>query len=173
MKSNVKFKRKFVFRLLSALAVTLFVAPAMALEKGSVAPGFALGGTVGSVNLSKYQGKLVYLDFWASWCGPCRQSFPWMNALQSKYGGQGLQIIGVNLDQKNDDARQFLMANPAQFLVAFDPSGTTPRSYGIKGMPSSVLIGPDGRVLYEHSGFRDADKSVLEEKIKSSLGMLK
>ncbi|MFZ6775674.1 TlpA family protein disulfide reductase [Undibacterium sp. Ji83W] len=146
---------------------------AMALDKGNNAPAFDLKGVEGNINLAKYQGKLVYLDFWASWCGPCRQSFPWMNELQSRYGAQGLQIIGVNLDQKNEDARQFLATTPARFVVAFDPAGATPRSYGVKGMPSSVLIGPDGKIIFEHAGFKEADRAALEEKIKSALGAIK
>ncbi|GGD00403.1 thiol:disulfide interchange protein [Undibacterium terreum] len=144
---------------------------AYALEKGSAAPAFDLNGIDGQVKLAKYQGKLIYLDFWASWCGPCRQSFPWMNELQNKYGAQGLQVIGVNLDARNEDARTFLAGTPAHFVIAFDPAGATPRNYGVRGMPSSLLIGPDGKVLFEHSGFKDADKVELEEKIKASLGV--
>ncbi len=173
MKFTLNINKKRISQLMSGLVATLIVSSAMALDKGSVAPAFDLNGVEGNVNLAKYQGKLVYLDFWASWCGPCRQSFPWMNELQSKYGAQGLQIIGVNLDQKNDDARQFLATTPARFVVAFDPAGATPRNYGVKGMPSSVLIGPDGKILFEHAGFKDADKSALEAKIKSSLGVIK
>ncbi|MFZ6769474.1 TlpA family protein disulfide reductase [Undibacterium sp. Di26W] len=173
MKFTLRINKKRLSQILSGLAATLVVSSAMALDKGSAAPAFELSGAEGNVSLAKYQGKLVYLDFWASWCGPCRQSFPWMNELQAKYGAQGLQIIGVNLDQKNDDARQFLATTPARFVVAFDPAGATPRSYGVKGMPSSVLIGPDGKVLFEHAGFKEADKSVLEAKIKSSLGAIK
>ena len=146
-----------------ASAVTM---PAHALAPGQAAPPFELG----AVKLSAYQGKLVYLDFWASWCGPCRQSFPWMNAMQARYGAQGLQIVGVNVDAQQGDAIRFLATTPATFVVAFDPAGATPKSYGIKGMPSSVLIGADGKVLYEHSGFRPADQAELENRIKSALG---
>jgi thiol-disulfide isomerase/thioredoxin len=143
---------------------------AAALERGAAAPQFELQGLSDAVQLAKYRGKLVYVDFWASWCGPCRESFPWMNQMQEKYGARGLQIIGVNLDARNADARQFLAAMPARFVIGFDPQGATPRDYGIKGMPSSVLIGPDGKVLYAHSGFRDADRAELENKIQSALG---
>ncbi|MES2041050.1 MAG: TlpA disulfide reductase family protein [Pseudomonadota bacterium] len=163
------YKRRIAF----GIAALVMATSTMALDKGSNAPAFDLKGVEGNINLAKYQGKLVYLDFWASWCGPCRQSFPWMNELQSKYGAQGLQIIGVNLDQKNEDARQFLTTTPARFVVAFDPAGATPRSYGVKGMPSSVLIGPDGKIIFEHAGFKEADRAALEEKIKSSLGAIK
>jgi thiol-disulfide isomerase/thioredoxin len=158
-----------IFVMLAALAAS----SAGALEKGAAAPAFDLQGLDGAVKLAKLQGKVVYVDFWASWCGPCRQSFPWMNEMQAKYGARGLQVVGVNVDANMADARQFLAATPARFAIGFDPQGATPRSYGIKGMPSSVLIGPDGKVLLEHSGFRDADRAELESKIQSALGAVK
>ncbi|MYM69183.1 redoxin family protein [Pseudoduganella sp. FT55W] len=155
------------------MVLALCAASAQALEKGAPAPQFELQGLDGAVKLAKLQGKLVYVDFWASWCGPCRQSFPWMNEMQAKYGARGLQIVGVNVDANSADARQFLAATPARFTIGFDPQGATPRSYGIKGMPSSVLIGPDGKVLLEHSGFREADRAELESKIQAALGAVK
>ncbi len=158
---------------IAMLAAALSAAPAWALEKGAAAPQFDLQGVDGAVKLAKLQGKVVYVDFWASWCGPCRQSFPWMNEMQAKYGARGLQIIGVNVDANSADARQFLTTTPARFSIGFDPQGATPRSYGIKGMPSSVLIGPDGKVLLEHSGFRDTDRAELESKIQNALGVVK
>jgi thiol-disulfide isomerase/thioredoxin len=160
-------------RLLAAAAILLLTTRASALGPGKAAPGFDLNGLDGAVKLEKYQGKLVYLDFWASWCGPCRQSFPWMNEMQARYGAQGLQVIGINLDAKDEDARAFLATTPARFVVAFDPAGTAPRDYGIKGMPSSVLIGADGKVLFAHTGFREADRTELENQIKSALGAKK
>jgi cytochrome c biogenesis protein CcmG/thiol:disulfide interchange protein DsbE len=156
-------------KLLAATAL-LCALPAMALERGQAAPRFDLKGLDGSVKLEQYRGKYVYLDFWASWCGPCRQSFPWMNEMQAKYGPQGLQVIGVNLDAKTEEANNFLAGMPARFVVAFDPTGAAPLSYGIKGMPSSLLIGPDGKIVFEHSGFRAADRAELESRIKSTLG---
>lgn len=161
-------------RQLPVLTLCLAVAvPAIALDKGSAAPAFDLPGSNGPVKLANYQGKLVYLDFWASWCGPCRQSFPWMNELQGKYGAQGLQIIGINLDAKKEDASKFLAATPARFMLAFDPAGATPRSYGVKSMPTSLLIGPDGKVIFVHRGFNEADRPELESKIKAALGTKK
>ena len=155
------------------LAAALSASSAFALEKGAPAPQFDLQGMDGAVQLAKLTGKVVYVDFWASWCGPCRQSFPWMNEMQAKYGPRGFQIVGINVDAKSEDAKTFLATTPAKFTIAFDPKGATPRQYGIKGMPSSVLIGADGKVLLEHSGFRDADRAELEAKIQSALGAAK
>ena len=142
---------------------------AHALGPGAAAPAFELAGLNGPVNLANYRGQLVYLDFWASWCGPCKRSFPWMNELQARYGGQGLRIIAVNLDEQHADAARFLSATPAQFLVALDPGGATARKYAIKGMPSSVLIGRDGKLILSHTGFNDSDKTALEQQIAAAL----
>ncbi|NTV01161.1 MAG: TlpA family protein disulfide reductase [Chlorobiaceae bacterium] len=142
---------------------------AFALEKGTPAPDFQLPGTQGTVRLSGASGSVVYLDFWASWCGPCRQSFPWMNEMQEKYRSKGLKVIAVNLDAKNEDAVKFLAQNAAKFTVAFDSKGATPGQYGVKGMPTSFLIGRDGRVISSHLGFKASDSQVLEKDIKTAL----
>jgi len=153
-----------------ALSACLLAAlPAAAVDAGAPAPEFNLPGSRGAVSLAALKGKLVYLDFWASWCGPCRQSFPWMNEMQAKYGPKGLQIVGVNLDAKRADADKFLAEVPASFVLAFDAQGDTPRRYAVKGMPTSMLIGPDGKVLLVHTGFREEERKQLEEAITAAL----
>jgi peroxiredoxin len=92
-----------------------------------------------------------------------------MNDMQTKYATQGFAVVGVNVDAKQADATAFLEHTPAKFDVVFDAKGVSPRAYGIKGMPSSVLIGPDGKVLAVHAGFKDEERSALEDKIKSAL----
>jgi cytochrome c biogenesis protein CcmG, thiol:disulfide interchange protein DsbE len=160
-------KAKGIFlAILLSLGVT---AEAHALDTGSAAPDFELAGAQGSVKLSSTAGSVVYLDFWASWCGPCKQSFPWLNSLQAKYGAKGLKVIGVNLDAKNEDAQKFLAQIPAAFPVAFDPKGTTPGLYGVKGMPTSFLIGKDGKIVFQHLGFRETDREDLEKQIETAL----
>ena len=157
-------------RLLLALTASLALAqPASGIGRGSQAPAFELPVADGIVKLDNYRGKVVYLDFWASWCGPCRQSFPWMNAMQSRFGAQGLQVVGINLDAKSEDGRRFLAKIPANFVVAFDPGGTSARLYGVKGMPSSVLIDRNGKVIFEHIGFNEADRADLEKAIQFAL----
>jgi len=141
-----------------------------ALDVGQAAPAFSLpaqGG--GQTTLADLKGQVVYLDFWASWCGPCRQSFPWMNDMQAKYGAKGLKVLAVNLDAKTADAEQFLTQVPAHFLVAFDAKGETPARYAIKGMPSSVLIGADGKVIAMHAGFKAEEREALEKQIAAAL----
>lgn len=100
-----------------------------------------------------YKGQVIYLDFWASWCVPCRLSFPWMNELQAEYGGKGLTIVAINVDHDAAAAQQFLEQVPASFKIVYDPSGRIAQKYPLKGMPTSFLIGRDGTVRFEHDGF--------------------
>jgi len=166
----VTFKSKKLKGLLFASLFCLsFSGTTYALDRGSKAPDFQLQGPKGAVTLASSAGSVVYVDFWASWCGPCRQSFSWMNAMQDKYGAKGLQIIGLNVDAKNQDALKFLDQNPARFTVAYDLKGVTATKYGVKGMPTSFLLGRDGKVILVHAGFRDTDRDQLEKEIKTAL----
>jgi len=122
-----------------------------------------------SLDLSQYRGKVVYLDFWASWCGPCRQSFPWMNAMQDKYGAKGLVVIAVNLDEQHADAVKFLDKIPANFKVVFDPQGSLAEQYDLVGMPSSFLIDQTGAINHRHMGFLDSSPAKYEQEIRTLL----
>lgn len=123
------------------------------------------------LDLSQYQGKVVYLDFWASWCKPCRHSFPWMNGMQQKYSAAGLVIIGVNLDEQRADAARFLKDTPADFPIVYDPEGKLAEQYAIMGMPTSFIIGRDGRVAKKHAGFYDKSPVEYEAEIRELLGL--
>jgi thiol-disulfide isomerase/thioredoxin len=105
------------------------------------------------LDLSAYKGKVVYLDFWASWCTPCRVSFPWMNEIQETYGRKGLVVIGVNVDRDRGLADEFLQSSSAQFKIVYDPNGKIAGEYNFKDMPTSILIGRDGKIHYTHNGF--------------------
>ncbi len=156
-----------------SFAVLSYAGPALALKPGDVTPPVSLTGPQGPVSLADLRGKVVYLDFWASWCVPCRKSFPWMGEMQRKYGAKGFSVLAVNVDAKPEDANRFLAETPAGFPIAFDPKAESPKAYGIKGMPSSVLVGPDGRVIATHSGFRDEDRATLEAAIATALEQVK
>ncbi len=151
----------------SALAAVATLATA-ALSAFAIAPG-ALPPALPDNVLAAHKGKAIYVDFWASWCGPCKQSFPWMNAMQDKYAAMGLQVIAVNVDAKRADADRFLLKTPATFQVVYDPKGDSARSYAVKAMPTSLLIDRNGRVTYVHAGFRDEDRANLEAKINEAL----
>jgi len=151
------------------LALCLAAPAAHAVEPGQAAPDFELAGVKGPVKLADYRGRVLYLDFWASWCAPCRQSFPWMNEMLARYHGDGLRIVGVNLDKKPADAARFLEKVPAKFDLAFDASGAIGKTYAVKSMPSSVLIAPNGQVIEVHRGFAEEDKAQLERRIRQAL----
>jgi thiol-disulfide isomerase/thioredoxin len=161
---------RFFGRIALAICVIVSAAAASALSVGEAAPAFALPTATGeTVALDKLKGRVVYVDFWASWCGPCRRSFPWMNELQQKYGSAGFSVVGVNVDKRRSDAEKFLQQTPATFTIVYDPAGKTPEAYGVKGMPSSYLVDASGKVVAVESGFRDEQKAEFEARIKTLL----
>lgn len=119
--------------------------------------------------ISSHKGKVIYLDFWASWCGPCRKSFPWMNGMQKKYQQQGLIIISVNVDNNKALADEFLAEVPANFNVFYDPKGNVAKKFKLKGMPSSYIIDRSGKMISTHVGFTDSKKIKYEEELKTLL----
>ncbi|HKJ88466.1 MAG TPA: TlpA disulfide reductase family protein [Gammaproteobacteria bacterium] len=156
--------RKHLGFLLVALLVVV-AQPALAAK----APDFSLPGDHGTVRLSAHRGTPVYLDFWASWCGPCRRSFPWMNAMKQRYG-DGLTILAVNLDKNRSLARKFIRTMKPAFTIAYDPKGDIAEAYGVKGMPSSYIIDAKGRIVSSHVGFRKKDEADMEATISRLVG---
>jgi thiol-disulfide isomerase/thioredoxin len=129
-----------------------------------------IAGATDAPQLGDYHGKVVVLDFWASWCVPCRRSFPWMNEMQRKYGDKGLVIVAVNLDNDTSDAAEFLRAYPAEFTIAYDPERKMARDFSVEAMPSSFLIDRDGAVIERHLGFKTGKTDDYEAAIVSALG---
>ena len=128
-----------------------------------------LHNSQGTVSLSHYKGKVLWIDFWASWCPPCRASFPWMNAMQQKYGQYGFQVVGINVDENSADGVNFLRQHPAAFDVYFDPNGQAPELFNVQGMPTSLLVDRQGQVHLMHIGFEPQQKAELEAKIRAVL----
>ena len=155
--------------LLLLLALPAFARPAPHAGAGDrFAPAFSLPGRTGTVSLDSLKGRLVYVDFWASWCEPCRRSFPWLNTLRERYADRGLTIVAINLDKDRRAADAFLEKFPASFLVAYDPTGKTAEAYRVSAMPSSFLIGPTGTLLSSHAGFDPRKTGAIEALIQEA-----
>lgn len=133
------------------------------------APSFSLPAVHGQAALDSLRGRVVLVDFWASWCAPCRGSFPWMASLQKRYGPSGLEVVAINVDKERKLADLFLARFPAPFTVAFDPAGTTAQAYGVRAMPTSFLVGRDGQVLMTHPGFDPKKSAAVESRIVEAL----
>lgn len=117
------------------------------------------------LDLSKYRGKVVYLDFWASWCTPCHLSFPWMSELQQTYGREGLAVIAVDLDRDRHAADAFLAENRGALDIVYDPKGDIARQFNFKDMPTAILIGRDGRIRATHAGFVTSQEGAYQADV--------
>lgn len=153
--------------LICALSITPVTASAERLAGGDI----LLDTATGALSLQDLQGKVVYLDFWASWCGPCRKSFPWMNAMHDKYKDAGLVVIAVNEDNDRKEAEAFLKKIPASFLIAYDAKGKLAESIGLEAMPSSFLLAKDGTVTKKHLGFKTGKANEYEAAVRAALGL--
>ncbi len=121
------------------------------------------------LDLEGLRGRVVYLDFWASWCVPCRRSFPWMEGMRQAYASRGLTVIAINLDHDRADAERFLGEFPAGFMIAFDPEGVLAEKYKVVGMPTGVLIDRHGAVRFTHIGFKPSDADAYEKQLQQLL----
>lgn len=119
------------------------------------------------ITLQDLKGQVVYVDFWASWCGPCRKSFPWLNQMQQKHGAQGFKVIAINVDSDRELAKHFLKENRADFTIGYDAEGQLASAFKVQGMPSSFLIDRNGVIRHAHIGFREKEIALMEEQIQS------
>jgi len=160
--------RNLLFLLLVTAAIPVFAKSPSTAPEPKPAPQFSLPGRTGTVALESLRGQAVLVDFWASWCDPCRKSFPWLRALHEQYAGKGLTIVAINLDKDHDAAMAFLQKYPAPFVVAFDPAGKTAEAFHVSAMPSTYLVGPTGNILSTHVGFDPKKTDSLEKLIKEA-----
>jgi thiol-disulfide isomerase/thioredoxin len=119
----------------------------------------------------EHAGKVIVLDFWASWCVPCRRSFPWLNTMHRKYADEGLLIVGVNLDMERAEAERFLSEFPADFRIVYDDGMALAQRFEVMAMPTSFVIGRDGGVIAEHLGFKVRQQEDYESVIRQALGL--
>ncbi|MBN8429799.1 MULTISPECIES: TlpA disulfide reductase family protein [Microbulbifer] len=120
----------------------------------------------GNLKLSEQRGEVIMLNFWASWCGPCREEMPLLNDLHARYEPVGFQVWGVNVDANREDAQAMLNKIPVEFPVLFDAQSQVSKMFGVQAMPSSVFIDRDGNVRYVHKGYRSGDEAEYKKIIK-------
>ena len=121
----------------------------------------------GAIDLSAHAGKVVYIDFWASWCVPCRAAFPWLNALQAELGDEGLVILGVNTGDTPEGAARFLEQVPADFPLLEDKTGSIAAAYGVGGMPVAFVHDREGTLIASHIGFDESYAEARAETLRA------
>ncbi len=159
--------RSLGIRAASICAPAIFAAVALsgfALAKpGAKAPNCKLHLLDGkaSTSIGQLRGKVLYVDFWASWCVPCKASFPFMNAIDKELAGKGLQVVAINLDEKPEDAKKFLTKHPVRFAIAVKANESCAKEFGVEGMPSSFIVDRSGTIRLVHPGFKPSDAGKL------------
>ena len=129
----------------------------------------AIQNAEGTLSMSDYRGRITYVDFWASWCGPCRLSLPALNALNAQFADDPVQFLAISIDVVEEDAWDFLKRYTVDFPVVIDTEGDIARTFAVDGMPSGYLIDGDGHVREIHIGFKKGDELGLAESIKELL----
>jgi thiol-disulfide isomerase/thioredoxin len=158
-------------RWLLAALVVAGVGPAWALDPGQPIPALTGDGINprGEVSLASYRGKVLYVDFWASWCVPCRQSMPVLDALYRKHEGEGFAVVGINKDVTAAAALRFLDKVPVTFALVQDPGDRFARGFEVAAMPSGYLADRRGIVRYVHRGFNDTSEATLTREVEALL----
>jgi len=156
------------------LIATLFIGPsffAYSADLGETAPAFSLKSISGPepVELESQTEKILYIDFWASWCGPCKLSFPSMIKLKELFKDDPFEIIAISVDADSKAAKKFLDSYKINFKVALDSAGVAAEKYALPGMPSSYLLDQDRQVIAKHKGFRKSDFTKIKEEIEEAL----
>jgi thiol-disulfide isomerase/thioredoxin len=157
-----------VAALIASLAALAWAAPAT--DTAVPAPSFSLASrTGGQVSLADLRGQVVMINFWASWCGPCRQEFPALEQIYARYRPMGFTLVAINVESDQADAEKFLAATPASFPILFDPDNTVSGSYGVTAMPTTVLLDRQGRVRWLHRAYQPGDEAKYIEQVRAAL----
>lgn len=161
---------KRLFKLIVSSLCIGISSSALAIEPGQNIPDLTFPTMSGSkIGLAEFKGKIIYIDIWASWCGTCVESLTWMENLQEKFGKNSFQVVTINVDEHPKDAEKIIRETKTSLLVALDPDGATPAAFNAEGVPTSYIIGRDGRVISVHQGLREEDQNEIEIKIAKSI----
>jgi peroxiredoxin len=162
--------KSFSIKFLTALFSILFVTSLQALTLEKAAPDFTLKSiSNNNIKLSEQAGNVVLLNFWASWCAPCRKEMPLLNDLHNKYKALGFSVIGVNVEQETDLAKSFISSYPVDFPVLLDDSNKASKLYDVSAMPTTVIIDRNGVVRHLHKGYQAGDEKAYQKMVKQLL----
>jgi len=158
--------RNRIAAIVAALSVSL---PALAGSSPSgPAPAFTLASRAGQdVSLAQYKGQVVMINFWASWCGPCRQEMPLLESIYKKYNKMGFTMIGVNVEPDSNAANEWLKATPVSFPILYDRDSKVSKLYDVAGMPSTVIIDRSGKLRVLHRGYKPGDENEYLDSIRT------
>ena len=158
--------RKVIAASVAALSLSL---PALAgSSSGGPAPAFTLASRAGQdVSLAQYRGQVVMINFWASWCGPCRQEMPLLESIYKKYNKMGFTLIGVNVEPDSNAANDWLKATPVSFPILYDRDSKVSKLYDVSGMPSTVIIDRTGKLRVLHRGYKPGDENEYLDSIRT------
>ncbi|MCB1853998.1 MAG: TlpA family protein disulfide reductase [Halieaceae bacterium] len=155
--------RAFLF-----LTLSLFSGALAALQDSGPAANFTLKSAAGdNVRLSEYRGQVVLINFWASWCGPCRQEMPELEAIHRKYADLGFTVFGVNVEQDRAMADRVLRDIPVSFPILFDDDNRVSELYGVDAMPVTVLVDRGGAIRYLHRGYKPGYEDEYEAQVRT------
>ena len=159
--------RKILSTLIAAAVVAF---PALAGELSGVAPDFTLDAREGGqVSLSELRGNVVMINFWATWCGPCREEMPHLEALHQRYSDLGFTLLGVNVEEDSRLSDRFLAETPVSFDILFDPQNGVSELYDVVAMPSTVLVDRDGNMRYIHHGYKPGYENDYQTQVRALL----
>jgi thiol-disulfide isomerase/thioredoxin len=150
------------------LFATLLAIPAVAVSPSGPAPAFQLPSMAGKdINLAQYKGQVVMINFWASWCGPCRTEMPILEKLSAKYKPMGFAMIGVNVEPDSKVAADWLKVTPVTFPILFDTKSEVSKLYAIANMPSTVIVDRKGNLRWKHVGYKAGDENEYLDQIRA------
>jgi len=165
MNGTIRFARRFMAALVLGFCM---YAPTWADDVSAPAPDFTLTDASGNaVSLSELKGQVVMINFWASWCGPCRQEMPLLEAIFKKYEPLGFTLLGVNVEENPSDGKAWLADRPVSFPVLYDPNNGVSKLYDVVAMPSTVLIDRQGNVRYLHHGYKPGYENDYMDQIRA------
>jgi len=164
---NKLFTRSLQGLIMGVVISCASITPVGAASVSGPAPDFTLKSLAGkNLKLSEMRGNVVLINFWASWCGPCRQEMPLLNSLHNKYEPLGFTVIGVNVEEKTENARGFIKDTPVDFPILLDNRNQVSKLYKVVAMPTTVVVDRDGNMRFLHHGYVPGDELEYRKMVK-------